>query len=167
MRVVAPQGYKGVNKCNDILGRICLSLPLADAKPSECTVGSNKEPSVKLDTIIHSTIPIVPLSLTVSLFLYILCLTQSLYVCLSLSLWGRQPWYFGWGFNLPRGQALLDKWNQIPDSTDILVTHCPQLGESLTAAVTVHSLSHLLSFLFPLYLSHAHTDRFFLIQCVS
>ncbi|KAG7270673.1 hypothetical protein CRUP_030400 [Coryphaenoides rupestris] len=39
-----------------------------------------------------------------------------------------QPWYYGWGFNLPRGQALLDKWNQIPDSTDILVTHCPPLG---------------------------------------
>ncbi|XP_030004129.1 metallophosphoesterase domain-containing protein 1 [Sphaeramia orbicularis] len=39
-----------------------------------------------------------------------------------------QPWYYGWGFNLPRGQALLDKWNQIPDNTDILVTHCPPLG---------------------------------------
>ncbi|KAL4624974.1 metallophosphoesterase domain-containing protein 1, partial [Arapaima gigas] len=39
-----------------------------------------------------------------------------------------QPWYYGWGFNLPRGQALLDKWNQIPDSTDILLTHCPPLG---------------------------------------
>ncbi|TDG96937.1 hypothetical protein EPR50_G00234440 [Perca flavescens] len=38
------------------------------------------------------------------------------------------PWYYGWGFNLPRGQALLDKWNQIPDNTDILVTHCPPLG---------------------------------------
>ncbi|XP_010788446.1 metallophosphoesterase domain-containing protein 1-like [Notothenia coriiceps] len=41
---------------------------------------------------------------------------------------GKQPWYYGWGFNLPRGQALLDKWNQIPDNTDILVTHCPPLG---------------------------------------
>ncbi|KAK7895423.1 hypothetical protein WMY93_020748 [Mugilogobius chulae] len=39
-----------------------------------------------------------------------------------------QPWYYGWGFNLPRGQALLDKWNQIPENTDILVTHCPPLG---------------------------------------
>ncbi|KAG7455912.1 hypothetical protein MATL_G00246130 [Megalops atlanticus] len=39
-----------------------------------------------------------------------------------------QPWYYGWGFNLPRGQALLDKWNQIPDTTDILITHCPPLG---------------------------------------
>lgn len=45
----------------------------------------------------------------------------------------RQPWYYGWGFNLPRGQALLDKWNQIPDNTDILVTHCPPLGEICTA----------------------------------
>ncbi|MBN3312320.1 MPPD1 protein, partial [Atractosteus spatula] len=39
-----------------------------------------------------------------------------------------QPWYYGWGFNLPRGQALLDKWNLIPDSTDVLITHCPPLG---------------------------------------
>jgi len=44
----------------------------------------------------------------------------------------RQPWYYGWGFNLPRGQALLDKWNQIPDNTDILATHCPPLGEAQT-----------------------------------
>ncbi|XP_039618122.1 EF-hand calcium-binding domain-containing protein 6-like [Polypterus senegalus] len=39
-----------------------------------------------------------------------------------------QPWYNGWGFNLPRGQALLDKWNLIPDGTDVLITHGPPLG---------------------------------------
>lgn len=48
----------------------------------------------------------------------------------------RQPWYYGWGFNLPRGQTLLDKWNQIPDSTDILLTHCPPLGKSLSLSLT-------------------------------
>lgn len=52
---------------------------------------------------------------------------------------GRQPWYYGWGFNLPRGQALLDKWNQIPDSTDILLTHCPPLGESLITHTHTHA----------------------------
>ncbi|XP_031412981.1 metallophosphoesterase domain-containing protein 1-like [Meleagris gallopavo] len=44
------------------------------------------------------------------------------------SSFGRQPWFYGWGFNLPRGQALLEKWNLIPDGIDILITHGPPLG---------------------------------------
>lgn len=56
------------------------------------------------------------------------------YVCVR-----RQPWYYGWGFNLPRGQALLDKWNQIPDSTDILLTHCPPLGKT---NIITHTHTH-------------------------
>ncbi|KAJ8791786.1 hypothetical protein J1605_020508 [Eschrichtius robustus] len=40
----------------------------------------------------------------------------------------RQPWFYGWGFNLPRGQALLEKWNLIPEGVDVLVTHGPPLG---------------------------------------
>ncbi|XP_020838472.1 metallophosphoesterase domain-containing protein 1 isoform X2 [Phascolarctos cinereus] len=39
-----------------------------------------------------------------------------------------QPWFYGWGFNLPRGQALLEKWNLIPEGIDILITHGPPLG---------------------------------------
>uniref|UniRef100_A0A8B9KND5 Metallophosphoesterase domain containing 2b n=1 Tax=Astyanax mexicanus TaxID=7994 RepID=A0A8B9KND5_ASTMX len=39
------------------------------------------------------------------------------------------PWFNGWGFNLPRGQSLLDKWNQIPEDIDILMTHGPPLGK--------------------------------------
>ncbi|XP_048658975.1 metallophosphoesterase domain-containing protein 1 isoform X3 [Marmota marmota marmota] len=39
-----------------------------------------------------------------------------------------QPWFYGWGFNLPRGQALLEKWNLIPEGVDILITHGPPLG---------------------------------------
>ncbi|KAJ8252086.1 hypothetical protein COCON_G00213980 [Conger conger] len=38
------------------------------------------------------------------------------------------PWFNGWGFNLPRGQSLLDKWNQVPEGVDILLTHGPPLG---------------------------------------
>lgn len=41
----------------------------------------------------------------------------------------RQPWFYGWGFNLPRGQALLEKWNLIPEGVDILITHGPPLGK--------------------------------------
>ncbi|XP_033733429.1 metallophosphoesterase MPPED2-like isoform X2 [Pecten maximus] len=39
-----------------------------------------------------------------------------------------QPKFGGWGFNLPRGQALLDKWNMIPADTEILITHGPPIG---------------------------------------
>jgi len=39
-----------------------------------------------------------------------------------------QPEYKNWAFNLPRGEALLDKWKKIPDDTDILVTHTPPVG---------------------------------------
>ncbi|XP_063053332.1 metallophosphoesterase MPPED2-like [Engraulis encrasicolus] len=41
------------------------------------------------------------------------------------------PWtpeFYDWGFNLSRGQALLDKWNEIPEGIDILMTHGPPLG---------------------------------------
>uniref|UniRef100_A0A3Q3KD31 Calcineurin-like phosphoesterase domain-containing protein n=1 Tax=Monopterus albus TaxID=43700 RepID=A0A3Q3KD31_MONAL len=38
------------------------------------------------------------------------------------------PWFNGWGFNLPRGQSLLDKWNLVPEGIDILMTHGPPLG---------------------------------------
>ena len=41
------------------------------------------------------------------------------------------PWtpeFFDWAFNLPRGEPLLKKWQQIPTETDILITHGPPLG---------------------------------------
>jgi len=39
-----------------------------------------------------------------------------------------QPEFHKWAYNLPRGQPCLDKWNLIPDDTDILITHGPPLG---------------------------------------
>jgi Icc-related predicted phosphoesterase len=36
-----------------------------------------------------------------------------------------QPWFMDWAFNLPRGEPIRRKWNQIPADTDILVTHGP------------------------------------------
>ncbi|CAG9535091.1 unnamed protein product [Cercopithifilaria johnstoni] len=38
------------------------------------------------------------------------------------------PQYDDMAFNLPRGQALLDKWNDIPAGIDVLITHTPPLG---------------------------------------
>ncbi|KAM7346397.1 metallophosphoesterase domain-containing protein 1-like isoform 2-T2 [Cochliomyia hominivorax] len=39
-----------------------------------------------------------------------------------------QPKYGNWAFNLPRGEALLEKWNKIPANIDILITHGPPIG---------------------------------------
>lgn len=39
-----------------------------------------------------------------------------------------QPEFCNWAFNLPRGKACLEKWDLIPDDTDILVTHSPPVG---------------------------------------
>jgi predicted phosphohydrolase len=48
----------------------------------------------------------------------------------GLRFWGSpwQPWFQDWAFNLPRGEALADKWALIPDDTDVLVTHGPPAG---------------------------------------
>jgi Icc-related predicted phosphoesterase len=39
-----------------------------------------------------------------------------------------QPCFFNWAFNLPRGEALAEKWRLIPENTDILITHGPPFG---------------------------------------
>lgn len=39
-----------------------------------------------------------------------------------------QPWFFDWAFNLRRGEPLREKWEKIPDDTDILITHGPPHG---------------------------------------
>jgi hypothetical protein len=39
-----------------------------------------------------------------------------------------QPKFCGWAFNLERGQQLMEKWDLIPDDTDVLITHTPPLG---------------------------------------
>lgn len=52
-----------------------------------------------------------------------------------------QPWFLDWSFNLPRdGWELRKKWEAIPDSTDVLVTHGPPFG-ILDKATYRHSKS--------------------------
>lgn len=48
----------------------------------------------------------------------------------GLKIWGSpwQPEFFDWAFNLPRGEALREKWEKIPDDVDVLVTHGPPYG---------------------------------------
>lgn len=39
-----------------------------------------------------------------------------------------QPWFYDWAFNLRRGPEIRAKWDLIPDSTDVLITHGPPQG---------------------------------------
>lgn len=39
-----------------------------------------------------------------------------------------QPAFYDWAYNLPIGPLLKEKWDQIPDETDVLITHGPPLG---------------------------------------
>lgn len=40
-----------------------------------------------------------------------------------------QPWFHNWAFNLPRnGEELENVWANIPEDTDILITHSPPYG---------------------------------------
>jgi Icc-related predicted phosphoesterase len=36
-----------------------------------------------------------------------------------------QPRFYDWAFNLNRGKEIAEKWNLIPDATDVLITHGP------------------------------------------
>jgi Icc-related predicted phosphoesterase len=48
----------------------------------------------------------------------------------GLTIWGSpwQPEFMNLAFNLPRGEALAERWAQMPEDLDILVTHGPPEG---------------------------------------
>lgn len=49
----------------------------------------------------------------------------------GVKFWGSpwQPEFCNWGFNLPRNTGqLYSKWKQIPDDTNVLITHGPPAG---------------------------------------
>lgn len=48
----------------------------------------------------------------------------------GLRIWGSpwQPRFFDWAFNLDRGLELKQKWDLIPDETELLLTHGPPHG---------------------------------------
>lgn len=48
----------------------------------------------------------------------------------DVRVWGSpwQPWFYDWAFNLQRGEPLREKWDLIPEGTDVLVTHGPPQG---------------------------------------
>jgi len=49
----------------------------------------------------------------------------------DVNVWGSpwQPEFMNWAYNLPRqGTELKEKWDMIPENTDILITHGPPHG---------------------------------------
>lgn len=49
----------------------------------------------------------------------------------TIKIWGSPytPYFNNWAFNIPRGSDIMvDKWNEIPEDTDILITHGPPYG---------------------------------------
>ena len=48
----------------------------------------------------------------------------------ELKFWGSpwQPEYHDWAFNLPRGAEIREKWDLVPEETDVLITHGPPEG---------------------------------------
>lgn len=61
---------------------------------------------------------------------HITYLQDSMAEVLGLKIYG-SPWtprFLDWAFNLDRGWPIRQKWNQIPEGIDILVTHGPASG---------------------------------------
>ena len=48
----------------------------------------------------------------------------------GIKFWGspQQPAFFNWAFNVPRGTPLRLHWENIPEGTDVLITHGPAYG---------------------------------------
>ncbi|VDM42483.1 unnamed protein product [Toxocara canis] len=66
-----------------------------------------------------------------SLLTNVIYLQDSMVELFGIRIYGTpwQPKMDNWAFNLPRGQPLLTKWNQIPTGVDVLITHSPPLGK--------------------------------------
>ena len=48
----------------------------------------------------------------------------------GIHIWGSPvtPWFYDWAFNRHRGEDIKRYWDQIPEETDILITHGPPHG---------------------------------------
>lgn len=48
----------------------------------------------------------------------------------GIHFWGSpwQPWFLNWAFNLRTNEELREKWDLIPENTDVLLTHGPMYG---------------------------------------
>jgi len=48
----------------------------------------------------------------------------------GVKFWGSPwtPYFHDWAFNLARGEEIMEKWNLIPEDTNVLITHGPPFG---------------------------------------
>lgn len=48
----------------------------------------------------------------------------------GVKIWGSpiSPWFYDWAFNRYRGNEIKKHWDEIPQNTDILITHGPVFG---------------------------------------
>jgi Icc-related predicted phosphoesterase len=103
----------------------------------------------------------------------------------ALSVYGSpwQPEFYDWAYNLPRGISLKEKWDMIPTTTDVLITHGPPHGildkaadgvlcgcrELLTAVKTrVKPRLHIFGHIHEGYgkqMCYSHSARFSAVYC--
>jgi Icc-related predicted phosphoesterase len=50
-----------------------------------------------------------------------------------------QPQFMNWAFNLPSAKALKEKWDSIPEDTEVLITHGPPYGFGDTTVAGEHA----------------------------
>ena len=77
----------------------------------------------------------------VSKYKSIIYLEDSEFIYNGIKIYGSpwQPYFYNWAFNLPRhGPELLEKWNAIPEDTNILLTHSPAWGLLDTVEFNIH-----------------------------
>uniref|UniRef100_A0A0M3HXR7 Metallophos domain-containing protein n=1 Tax=Ascaris lumbricoides TaxID=6252 RepID=A0A0M3HXR7_ASCLU len=91
-------------------------------------IGEAKE--VALKQALSAALSSAKVSNPRSLLTNVIYLQDSMVELFGIRIYGTpwQPRMDNWAFNLPRGQPLLNKWNQIPTGVDVLITHTPPLG---------------------------------------
>ncbi|XP_059154721.1 metallophosphoesterase domain-containing protein 1-like isoform X2 [Physella acuta] len=132
---------KSIHEFNQYLGNLPHKVKIIIAGNHEITLDSTMINREDIKDYVSKKFNILPasydevlvkLNVTSSRDLLTNCIylmDSSIDVC-GIKIYGSpwQPEFHGWAFNLPRGAQCLEKWNMIPDDTDILMTHGPPLG---------------------------------------
>uniref|UniRef100_A0A915AJY0 Calcineurin-like phosphoesterase domain-containing protein n=1 Tax=Parascaris univalens TaxID=6257 RepID=A0A915AJY0_PARUN len=131
---------KEVKSFNENMALMKHTFKIAISGNHECTfddsflksagkdIGEAKE--VALKQALSAALSSAKVSNPRSLLTNVIYLQDSMVELFGIRIYGTpwQPRMDNWAFNLPRGQPLLNKWNQIPTGVDVLITHTPPLG---------------------------------------
>ncbi|KHN83338.1 UPF0046 protein T07D4.2 [Toxocara canis] len=135
---------KEVKAFNENMAQMKHTFKIAISGNHECTfddaflkssgkdLGVAKE--VALKQALSAALSAAKVSNPRSLLTNVIYLQDSMVELFGIRIYGTpwQPKMDNWAFNLPRGQPLLTKWNQIPTGVDVLITHSPPLGHGDT-----------------------------------